>query len=123
MKNKAVNRFCRRVGRHLQCMPATRAALLQGLAEELSELPQEDTASASRLEAQVGKPAAVAAALQESVPPEEQAKAIRRRRICTFLCVFLAFALVLSVSIAILMQAIAFFENAPYYVVETITEG
>ncbi len=119
MKNKAVNRFCRRVGRHLQCMPATRAALLQGLAEELSELPQEDTASASRLEAQVGKPAAVAAALQESVPPEEQARVIRRR----WILLVLVIVLVLCVSASMLILANAYFDGAPAYFTETITEG
>ena len=44
MNDPIVNKFCRQVGKRLQCMPATKGALLRGLSDELSEFPPDDVA-------------------------------------------------------------------------------
>lgn len=119
MSNKAVTQFCKQVGRKLRCSSATRHTLLQGLEEELSELPDADKASLASLEANVGEVSQVAAELQVSVSSEEESRTVQvnRRKIILMIGGTLGLALIL------LLLAILLFSNGPFYVVETIQEG
>lgn len=119
MNNPVVTKFCRKVGRQLRCSPATRQTLLEGLAEELSDLPDGATASLAVLEAKVGDARQVAAELQSSIPPEEESLAVQKKRRKTMLII----GGVLALSLIVFLLAILIFLNAPFYIVETIQEG
>ena len=54
MNNPIVNKFCRQVGKRLQCMPATKGVLLRGLSDELSEFPSVDVGSIAGIESRIG---------------------------------------------------------------------
>lgn len=109
MRNSAVTQFCKQVGRKLQCTPATRRALLQGLEEELSEMPNAARASLTRLEANVGPVSHVAAELQASVSSEEESRAVQKkhRRI-----IFVV-GCVLGLSLMLILLAIFLFYYEP----------
>lgn len=119
MKNPVVTKFCRKVGRQLRCSSATKHTLLEGLAEELSDLPDGDTASLAALEARVGSAGQIAAELQFSIPPEEESQAVQKKRRKTMLII----GGVLALSLIVFLLAILIFLNAPFYIVETIQEG
>lgn len=79
--NKQYTGYVRQVGRYLRCSRETKARLLRGLEEELTEaVSREGTLSPEQLWARFGAPAAVAAELQATLPPEEAEQYARRKR-------------------------------------------
>lgn len=118
MNNKAILHFCKQVGRKLRCAPVTKHVLLQGLADELSELPGTDQASLESLEAKVGSVSQVAAELQTLVPSEEVNHTVQKNR----RKVTLIIGGVLVLALVLLFGAIILFLNGPFYVVETIIQ-
>lgn len=119
MSKKTVAQFCKQVGKRLQCSPATRKMLLQGLANELSELPDADKLSIAKLEEKVGKISEIAEELQETVPAEDRERAARRKQ----LCIILIAGVLLAAAVVLFIMADIYFKNAPYYIVDTIYEG
>ena len=118
MNNPIVNKFCRQVGKRLQCMPATKGVLLHGLSDELSEFPSVDVGSIAGIESRIGTADEVAAELQGSISEDEIKRyksGIRKRNL-----------IVISGAIAIclvcMLIAILFFMNGPFYIVESIQE-
>ncbi len=116
MKKTVIDKFCKLVGKRLQCTPATKQTLLQGLSEELSERWRPGSTSIADIEASMGTADQVAAELQSSVPLEEvqQTAAKERRKRMLIMGGAIAFALVL------LLLALFIFMNGPFYTVETI---
>lgn len=114
MKKTVIDKFCKLVGKRLQCTPATKQALLQGLSEELSERP--GPSSIADIEASMGTVDQVAAELQSSVPQEEVQQTAAKNRRKTMWIVGGAIGLAL----ALLLLAIFIFLNGPFYTVETI---
>lgn len=116
MKKTVIDKFCKLVGKKLQCTPATKQALLQGLSEELSERLRPGPSSIADIEASMGTVDQVAAELQSSVPQEEvqQTAAKNRRKTMWIVGGAIGLALVL------LLLAIFIFLNGPFYTVETI---
>ena len=119
MSNKAVAQFCNQVGRKLRCSPMTRRTLLQGLEEELSELPDADKASLVSLEANLGTVSQVAAELQVSISSEEESRAVQKKQRKTILMI----GGVVGLALIVILLAILLFSNGPFYVVEIIQEG
>lgn len=119
MNNPVVTKFCRKVGRQLRCSPATKQTLLEGLAEELSDLPDGATSSLAVLEAKVGNADQVAAELQSSIPPEEESRAVQKKRRQTMLII----GGVLALAVILFLFALYIFISEPFYIVETIQEG
>lgn len=119
MSNIAVTQFCKQVKKRLRCSTATKHILLQGLAEELSELPDAQKASLANLEANVGTVSQVAAELQSSVSSAETSRAVQKNRRKTILLV----GGILGLALIIFLVAILLFLNGPFYIVETIQEG
>lgn len=116
MKKTVVDQFCKLVEKRLQCTPATRQTLLQGLSEELSERFHPGLDSIADIEACMGTADQVAAELQSSVPLEEvhqSAARERRKRV-------LIMGGVIGLALLLLLLAILVFINGPFYTVETI---
>lgn len=80
MNNKAVDRYCKKVGKLLICSAETRRELLDGLRDELTELPPEKSDSVKKLEIHYGKIPETAINLQDVVSPDERAEALARQR-------------------------------------------
>lgn len=119
MNNPIIAQFCNQVGKELRCFPATKRTLLQGLEEELNELPNEATVSLVALESRMGDASQVAKELQSSVLLEEERRAVRGKRRKTILIV----GGLLGVTLVIFLLAVLLYINGPFYIVETITEG
>lgn len=80
MSNKAIDRYCKKVGRQLICFRETKEELIRGLREELDELPPEKSDSIRNLEKHYGKILRTACELQEGVPPNERYMALKYRQ-------------------------------------------
>ena len=86
MSKKAIERYCKAVGRELICLPDTRRELLKGLRTELDELPPGHTDCMAALETHYGKASQTAVEFQEAVSAGERAMALEhcRRRFLLF---------------------------------------
>lgn len=80
MSRKAIDRYCRTVGKQLICLPETRQELIGGLCQELLELPPEQSESIDKLKTHYGKTSQTAVELQEAVSPGEREIALKRQR-------------------------------------------
>lgn len=78
---RVIETYCKRVGRLLRCLPTTRAEILRGLKEELLELSPAYCESFNALEKHYGTVKHTARELQDSIPYEEQAYCIKRRKL------------------------------------------
>lgn len=70
--NEVVDKFCILVGKRLLCLPRTRRNLLNGLREEVLDLPAEQRCTLAVLEEKYGTVQHIAAELQEYVPPRSR---------------------------------------------------
>ena len=108
MSNKAINRYCKEVGRQLICFRETKEELIRGLREELGELPPEKSDSIRNLEIHYGKIFRTACELQEGVPTHERYAAMKhrqRKRIALYSALFI---------IILLLSALIYFLSKTY---------
>ena len=118
MNNPIVNKVCRKVGKQLQCMPATKGVLLRGLSDELSEFPPDDVSSIAGIESRIGTADEVAAELQGSIPEDEIKRyesGVRKRSL-------IVIGGVIAICLVCMLVAILLFMNGPFYIVESIKE-
>lgn len=118
MSLPSVNQFCKQVGAKLQCSHATKKALLDGLLNELQELPSTDTISVASIEARIGTVGQVAAELQSTISPDEIQRATKRKQKRWYFLIGFLFILALL----LLLFSYFIFTNGPFYIVETIEE-
>lgn len=103
--NEVVDKFCIQVGKRLLCLPRTRRHLLNGLREELLDLPAEQRCTLAVLEEKYGTVQHIAAELQEYVPPTEQSACIWRQRYQKILWLaILALAAAVGLAVALLLK-------------------
>ena len=88
MDEKAIQDYCRQVGKHLKCFRKTKTALLAGLREEL--LMSED--------GNLPSPKETAAVLQESVSDAELVKYQKSKKIWTTVIIATAAILILYIA-------------------------
>lgn len=119
MNNRIRKQYCRQVGKHLICSRKTKHLLIQGLGETLEDFPSSNTDTLRELEDHFGKIPQIAAELQESVSIKEKEDTLKRKKQYTALAV----CAVLCISGLFLLWSFRYFQNAPYYIVETIQEG
>ncbi len=118
MNNPIVNKFCRQVGKQLQCKPATKGALLRGLSDELSEFPPDDVGSIAGIVSRIGTADEVAAELQGSISGDEIKRyesGVRKRNL-------IAIGGAIAICLACMLVAILLFMNGPFYIIESIQE-
>ena len=80
MSRKAIDKYCKAVGRQLICLSGTRQELMKGLRAELEELPPKQTENLEKLEVHYGRLSQTAMELQEAVSAGERAIALEHRR-------------------------------------------
>ncbi len=73
MKNDAIRRYCRAVGRQLELPGAQRKKLLSGLRQDLEDCHSAQRNDWQALCAELGEPVETAETLMESVSPERRA--------------------------------------------------
>lgn len=78
MNEKMISQYCKQVGKKLVCDRLQKKQLLAGLEQELLEKGYSKTVTWEQLIEQVGLPSAVAEQLQETISPEERAKAQKK---------------------------------------------
>lgn len=122
MSNRIAKKYCRRVGRRLECLPETKRALLRGLMDEIADLPEEDRVSILGIEAKLGRIPDVAAELQCSVASKDYFAAVYCRRQRERLVAGIALVLGIVMCIGAVVYAKIMWEHAPLYVIETIEE-
>ena len=118
MNNPIVNKFCRQVGKQLQCKPATKGALLRGLSDELSEFPPDDVGSIAGIVSRIGTADEVAAELQGSISGDE----IKRYESGVRKSILIAIVGAIAICLACMLVAILLFMNGPFYIIESIQE-
>ena len=111
-----IRSYTKSVGRQLRCPHPTKEKLLQGLQQELQDLPAEYTASRESLTQQFGTPADTARELQLCVSEEEFDTWLRRKKIAIWL---LGIAAVAALALAFWYVNWGI-ETMPAYSIETI---
>ena len=102
MSKRVIDRYCRAVGRQLICLTETRQELIEGMRQELLELPLEQSESFAKLTIHYGKISQTAVEIQEAVSPGEREIALKRQR-RKYLILGLAAAVVIGLLIALLI--------------------
>ena len=96
---RVIETYCKRVGRLLRCLPTTRAEILRGLKEELLELSPAYCESFNALEQHYGTVKHSARELQDSIPYEEQALCVKRRK-CAMIVLISILCLIVAIAVA-----------------------
>lgn len=113
MAKNGIRSYCAKVGRGLLCAPETKKKLLNGLREELLDLPEESAVSVEALEECYGRISYVTAELQQCISGEESANAFRRKRKAYGICIGVAAAAALLA----LGFVVLYIQHAPSYVI------
>lgn len=118
MRNSTIKKFCKQVGKKLQCTTTTKKDLLRGLADELLESLPPDITSTSSIESCVGTVNQVAEELQTTVSQDEVNRMKAKHRRITFLVIFVVLVFILIV----FLISMLIFINGPFYITESIKE-